>query len=237
MCCFSLLRLVEPALALRFPQSCCVFCSVNYILQYFFSSPSMFNWPPYQSLFMRYEIEKGLRASRTSLIVRFSWGTKLKRDWERSNWERFSCQMPMSVWCGVLCLKSLSKWTDIQPVKNPEIITKITIFRSRYEILMWGCIGDHQGQLRLHSQEEGWVASIWFKLNFSNVEIQVSAAADNKGFVVNTRGWSCPTSPSRPPFSSPDGQPWNVEGASLRYTTKTVGLACFLTFLTTASRT
>ena len=85
MCCFSLLRLVEPALALRFPQSCCVFCSVNYILQYFFSSPSMFNWPPYQSLFMRYEIEKGLRASRTSLIVRFSWGTKLKRDWERSN--------------------------------------------------------------------------------------------------------------------------------------------------------
>ena len=152
-------------------------------------------------------------------------------------WERFSCQMPMSVWCGVLCLKSLSKWTDIQPVKNPEIITKITIFRSRYEILMWGCIGDHQGQLRLHSQEEGWVASIWFKLNFSNVEIQVSAAADNKGFVVNTRGWSCPTSPSRPPFSSPDGQPWNVEGASLRYTTKTVGLACFLTFLTTASRT
>ena len=93
----------------------------------------------------------------------------------------------MSVWCGVLCLKSLSKWTDIQPVKNPEIITKITIFRSRYEILMWGCIGDHQGQLRLHSQEEGWVASIWFKLNFSNVEIQVSAAADNKGFVVNTR--------------------------------------------------
>ena len=47
MCCFSLLRLVEPALALRFPQSCCVFCSVNYILQYFFSAPawSIGQWP------------------------------------------------------------------------------------------------------------------------------------------------------------------------------------------------
>ena len=86
--------------------------------------------------------------------------------------------------------------TLVPPVRNSGIIVNITtilfyeigpIFRSRHECQLWDRMEDYQGQLLLPSQEEGWVASRWFYLNFSNVEIQVSVAAYNQGFVVTTK--------------------------------------------------
>ena len=80
-------------------------------------------------------------------------------DWEQSSWDwsaKCLCQF-----CMVFCAWKAPR-SDIQPVRNPGIIANITIFRGCSECLMWDCMGDHQGQLRLHSQEKGWVASRWF---------------------------------------------------------------------------
>ena len=44
---------------------------------------------------------------------------------------------------------------------QPYFMKSDQIFRSRHECLLWDHMGDHQGQLLLPSQEEGWVASRW----------------------------------------------------------------------------
>ena len=58
-------------------------------------------------------------------------------------------------------LDSVSIWE--QDIKNWRRRYKglSCVFRSHHERLLWDCMGDHQGQLLLPSQEEGWVWSGW----------------------------------------------------------------------------
>ena len=84
-------------------------------------------------------------------------------DWEQSSWDwsaKCLCQFCM-VFCAWIEKRS-EQISSLWETQELLLILQITIFRSCYECDMWDFMGDHQGHLRLHSQEKGWVASRWF---------------------------------------------------------------------------